>query len=132
MILHNFNSLRAFTVYSLWFEISLRSNWSKWHLHRSKFHFARSQWNTDNEINLHQSEILRRNENTSQFEFTSGQFYLTTTVKKSYNSCQHYILKVNNRNSRTSRKIFSKLTSKDPDDVNNIIRCSFLLTSNII
>ena len=61
MILCNFVSLRAFTVYmenSLRFEISLRSNWPKWNLHQSDFHSARSHVNADNEVILHRSEIL--------------------------------------------------------------------------
>ena len=53
MILRNFVSLRAFTVYmenSLRFEISLRSNWPKWNLHQSEFHYARSHVNADYEV----------------------------------------------------------------------------------
>ena len=63
MILCNFISLRAFTVYmenSLLFEISLRSIWPKWNLHRSEFHYARSHVNADNEVTSHWSEILPR------------------------------------------------------------------------
>ena len=70
MILRNFISLRAFTVYmenSLWFEISLRSN-----LHRSEFHYAQSHVNADNEVTSHRSEILLRSEISNRFEFTSG------------------------------------------------------------
>ena len=51
MILGNFISLRAFTVYmenSLQFEILLRS----------EFHYARSHVNADNEVTSHRSEIL--------------------------------------------------------------------------
>ena len=47
MILRNFISPRAFTVYvenSLRFEISLQSIWPKWNLHRSDFHYARVMW----------------------------------------------------------------------------------------
>ena len=76
MILGNFISLRAFTVYmenSLQFEISLRSIWPKWNLHRSEFHYARSHVNADNEVTSHQSEILSRSEISNQFEFTSGR-----------------------------------------------------------
>ena len=50
MILRNFISLRAFTVYmenSLRFEI----------LHRSEFHYARSHVNADNEVTSHRSEF---------------------------------------------------------------------------
>ena len=50
IILHNFISLQAFTVYmenSMRFEISLRSKWPKWNLHRSQFHFAWPYVNTD-------------------------------------------------------------------------------------
>ena len=75
MILRNFISLRAFTVYmenSLRFEISLRSIWPKWNLHWSEFHSARSHVNADNEVTLHQSEILSRSEISNGFEFTSG------------------------------------------------------------
>ena len=53
MILRNFISQQAFTVYmesSLRFEISLRSNWPKWNLHRSEFHYARSHVNADNKL----------------------------------------------------------------------------------
>ena len=65
MILRNFISLWVFTVYmenSLQFEISLRSNWPKWNLHWSEFHFARSHVNADNEVTLHRSKILLRSE----------------------------------------------------------------------
>ena len=75
MILRNFISLRAFTVYmenSLRFEISLRSIWLKWNLHRSEFHYAESHVNADNEVTSHRSEILPRSEISNQFEFTSG------------------------------------------------------------
>ena len=75
MILRNFSSLRAFTVYMenpLWFEISLRSIWLKWNLHRSEFRYARIHVNTDNEVTSHQSEILSRSEISNRFEFTSG------------------------------------------------------------
>ena len=75
LILRNFISLRAFTVYmknSLQFEISLWSNWPKWHLHRSDFHSAWTQVNANNEIILHRSEILPRSEISNRFEFTSG------------------------------------------------------------
>ena len=57
MILRNFISLPAFTVYmenSLRFEISLRSNWPKWNLHRSEFHYTLSHVNADNEVTSHQ------------------------------------------------------------------------------
>ena len=53
MILRNFISLRAFTVYmenSLRFEISFRSIWPEWNLHRSEFHYARSHVSADNEV----------------------------------------------------------------------------------
>ena len=53
MILCNFISLRAFTVYmenSLRFEISLRPIWQKWNLHQSEFHYARSHVNADYEV----------------------------------------------------------------------------------
>ena len=46
-------SLRAFTDFmkiSLRFEILLRSNWPKWNLHRSEFHFAWTHVNADNEV----------------------------------------------------------------------------------
>ena len=61
IILRNFISLRAFTAYmenSLRFEISLPSNWPKWNLHRSEFHFAWTHVNANNEVTLHRSEIL--------------------------------------------------------------------------
>ena len=61
MILRNFISLRAFSVYtenSLRFEMSLRSIWPKWNLHRSKFHYAQSHVNADNEVTSHRSEVL--------------------------------------------------------------------------
>ena len=75
MILRNFISLRAFTVYMenpLRFEISLRSIWRKWNLHRSEFHSAHSHANADNEVISHQSEILSQNEILNRFEFTSN------------------------------------------------------------
>ena len=75
MILRNFISLRAFTVYmenSLRFEISLRSIWPKWNLHRSEFHYAQSHVNADNEVTSHRSEILTHSEISNRFEFTSG------------------------------------------------------------
>ena len=68
MILRNFISLQAFTVYmenSLQFEISLRSNWSE-------FHYARTHVNADNEVTSHRSEILPWSEISNRFEFTSG------------------------------------------------------------
>ena len=79
MILRNFISLRAFTVYmenSLRFEISLRSNWPKWNLHRSEFHSAWILVNNDNEVTSHQSEILSWSEISNRFEFTLGTFTL--------------------------------------------------------
>ena len=75
MILRNFASLQAFTIYmekSLWFEISLRSIWPKWNLHRSEFYYARSHVNADNEATSHQGEILPRSKISNRFEFTSG------------------------------------------------------------
>ena len=60
MTLRKFISLRAFTVYmenSLRFEISFRSIWPKWSLHRSEFHSTRSQVNADNEVTSHRSEF---------------------------------------------------------------------------
>ena len=61
MILHNFISLRSFSVYMenpLRFELSLRSNLPKWNLHRSDFHFAWTHVSTNNEVTLHRSENL--------------------------------------------------------------------------
>ena len=55
MILRNFISLPAFTVYienSLRFEILFQS------INRSEFHYARSYVNADNEVTPHRSEIL--------------------------------------------------------------------------
>ena len=75
MILRNFILLQAFTVYmenSLRFEISLRSIWPKWNLHRSEFHYAWTHVNADNEATWHRSEILPRSEFSNRFEFTSG------------------------------------------------------------
>ena len=75
MILRNFISLRAFTVYmesSLGFEISLRAIWPKWNLHRNKFHYVRSHVNADNEVTSHRIEILPRSEISNRFELTSG------------------------------------------------------------
>ena len=60
MILRIFVSLRAFTVYmknSLWFEISLWSNWT--HV------------NPNNEVTLHRSKILPQSEILNRFELTS-------------------------------------------------------------
>ena len=73
MILHNFISLQAFTVYtekSLWFEISLCSIWPKWNLHQSKLHYARSHVNADNEVTSHRSEILSQSEISLRCEVT--------------------------------------------------------------
>ena len=53
--MHNFISLRPFTIYmkiSQRFEISLPSNWPKRNFHRSEFHFAWSNVNADNEVNF--------------------------------------------------------------------------------
>ena len=75
MILRNFISLQAFTLYMenlLRFEISLRSIWPKRNLHRSEFHSARIHVNADNEVTLHQSEILPQSEISNRFKFTSG------------------------------------------------------------
>ena len=74
MILGNFVSMRAFTVYMedlLRFEISLRLNWPKWNLHRSEFHFAWINENANNEFTLYQSEILPQSEISNRLEFTS-------------------------------------------------------------
>ena len=74
MILRNFVSLQAFTVYmenSLRFEISLRSIWPKWNLHQSEFHYTQSHVNADNEVTSHQREISPRSEISNRFEFTS-------------------------------------------------------------
>ena len=60
MILPNFISLGVFTVYmenSLRFEISFRSN-----LHRSQFHFTWTHVNENNEVTIHQGEILPQSE----------------------------------------------------------------------
>ena len=75
MILLNFISLRAITVYmenSLQFEISLRSIWSRWDLYRSEFHSAQSHVKADNEVTSDLSEILSRIEVSNRFKFTSG------------------------------------------------------------
>ena len=75
MILHDFISLCAFTVYmenSLQFEILLWSIWPKWNLNRHEYHYAQSHVNADNEVPSHQSEILLRSEISDRFEFTSG------------------------------------------------------------
>ena len=75
MIVRNFISLPAFTVYmenSLRFEISLWSIWAKWNLHQSEFHYSRNRVNANNEVTSHRSEILPRSEISSQFKFSSG------------------------------------------------------------
>ena len=75
MILRNFISLRAFTVYmenSLQFEISLWSIWPKWNLHQSEFHFDWTYVNTNDAITLHRHEILPQSVISNRFEFTSG------------------------------------------------------------
>ena len=62
LTLRNFISLRAFTVYmknSVQFEISLWSNWPKWHLHRSDFHSAWTHVNTNNEITITEVKFYR-------------------------------------------------------------------------
>ena len=67
MILRNFISLRAFTVYmenSLQFEIS-QSIWQN--LHQSEFYYARSHVNADNEVTSHRKEILSQSEISNQF-----------------------------------------------------------------
>ena len=74
MILRNFTLLQAFTIYienSLRFEISLGSNWPKWNLQQSEFHYAQSHVNVDYEVTSHWSEILPWSEISNQFEFTS-------------------------------------------------------------
>ena len=74
MILRNFISLWWFTVYmenSLRFEISLRSNWPKWSLHRSEFHFVWTHVNSNNAVTLDQSEVSPRSEISNWIEFTS-------------------------------------------------------------
>ena len=68
MILRNFISLRAYTIYMenpLRFEISLQSIWPKWNFHRSEFHYAQSHVNPDNEFTSHRSEISNRSDLTS-------------------------------------------------------------------
>ena len=75
MILRNFISLRAFIVYMenlLRFEISLRSIWPKWNLHRSEFHSTQSHENADNKATSHQREIFSQSEISNRSEFTSG------------------------------------------------------------
>ena len=73
MILCNFISLLAFTVYmenSLRFEVSLWSNWPVWNLHQSQFNFAWGHVNVDKQVTLHQIEIIPQSEISKQFEFT--------------------------------------------------------------
>ena len=75
MIQYNFISLKVFTVYmeiSLQFEISIRSIWPKWILHRSQFHSAWSHVTADNEVTSHRNEILSQSEISNRFQFTSG------------------------------------------------------------
>ena len=73
MILRNFISLCAFTVYmesSLRLEISL---WSIWQIcTKVSFTTPESHVNADNEVTSHRSEILSRSEISNQFEFTVG------------------------------------------------------------
>ena len=57
---------------SLRFEISLRSSWPKWNLHRSEFHSAQTHVKADNEGTSHRSEISVRSEILNRFEYTSG------------------------------------------------------------
>ena len=66
MILRNFISQRAFTVYVE------NSNWPKWNLHRSEFQFAWTHMNVNKKITLHRSEILPGSEILNRFKFTSG------------------------------------------------------------
>ena len=61
-----------FTWKTLWFEISLQSNWPKWNLHQSEFHFTWSHVNAGNEVTLHQGENSPQSEISNWFEFTSG------------------------------------------------------------
>ena len=68
-------SLRSFTLYmenSLRFENSLRSKWLNWNSHRSKFPFAWTHVNTNDEEILQLRKILAGNEISDRFEFTSG------------------------------------------------------------
>ena len=72
MILPNFISLRAFTIYmenSLQYEIHF-GQFDRSDLHRSEFHSVGSHVNADNEVTSHQSEILSRIEISNRFEFT--------------------------------------------------------------
>ena len=51
------------------FEMSFRLHGN---LHRSKFHYALSHVNADNEVTSHRSEILPQSEISNRFKFTSG------------------------------------------------------------
>ena len=64
MILCNFISLWAFTVYMI---MLLRFEISMWNLHQSEFHFAWSHMNADNEVTLHRVEISPQKEISNQF-----------------------------------------------------------------
>ena len=75
IILCNFISLQAFTVYMeylLQLEISIWSNWLKWNLYQNEFHFAWTNKNTNHEVTLYQVEILPWSEISNWFEFTLG------------------------------------------------------------
>ena len=89
MILHNFISLRVFTVYmekSLRFEISLPSNWPKWNLHRSEFYFNRSHVNADNKLLY--TEVKFYLEVKFQTSLTSLRFSRKRGATKSLKFCE--------------------------------------------
>ena len=73
MILRNFISLRAFTVYmenSLRFEVSLRILFQI--CIEVSFTPPEVMFNADNEVILHRSEFLPRSEISNRSEFTLG------------------------------------------------------------
>ena len=63
---------------------------------------------------------------------SSTQFYSSKSGSITANRPSDiYLLKVNNRNTRTSCEICSKVTIKTPNDASSIVLVSFLLTLNI-
>ena len=83
MILRNFVLLRAFTVCMenlLRFEISRRSIWAKWNLHRSEFHSTQSYVNAANEVTSYRSKILSQSEISNRVSCKRALCLLATVL----------------------------------------------------
>ena len=108
MILRYFISLRAFTVYmvnSLRYEISFRSNWPKWNLHWSEFHYARSHVNADNEV-LH-TEVKFYPEVKSQIGLSSLRVSCKRALSQTSQICSsglNWPINEKVKNRKTDRK----------------------------